>query len=130
MLKLKLKPVTKEMCEIRISHEPEPTVIRGNAMASGDPKVDKETEDWIESQLKAGNEWAWCSVCVRVSWKSFEGTDYLGCCSYESQEDFIKPGGYYTDMVDRALEELNAGITEGFGDIQELIEEDRDGEPT
>lgn len=43
------------------------------------------------------NVWAWAQVEVRASYRGLEASDYLGCCSYESEEEF-KKGGYYDDM--------------------------------
>ena len=48
-----------------------------------------------------GPEW----FCAR--WKGFEGSDCLSCCSYESEEQFRQPGGYYDDMKGTALDALN-----------------------
>jgi hypothetical protein len=61
--------------------------------------------DWIYDQLNSGNEWAWCMVKVTAEYDCKEGKDYLGACSYENKENFIK-GGYYDDMVDSAIEDL------------------------
>lgn len=44
--------------------------------------------------------------------------EYLGCCSYDSYEDFITEYGYYNNMVDNALTNLCAI----FQDIEEYIE--------
>lgn len=43
--------------------------------------------------------WAWFCAKVTVSFDGFSATDYLGGCSYHSEDDFKKPGGYYTDMI-------------------------------
>jgi hypothetical protein len=73
---------------------------------------DPEVVEWIEDQLEEGNEWAWCMVDVVARWtnpltdQEYEGHDYLGGCSYESEESFKQPGGYYPDMKERAYEEL------------------------
>ena len=61
------------------------------------------------SRLDHGDQWAWCSVKVEVRWNGFRGTDYLGCCSYESEEDFRK-SEYYNDMISEALAELNREV--------------------
>jgi hypothetical protein len=42
--------------------------------------------------------------------REFLGDDYLGCCSYESEEDFRAPGGYFDDMKRAALDELNEKV--------------------
>lgn len=98
--------------EYTITCEPELEPIAGNAMASGDETVDRETEAWIIDQLERGNEWAWCIVKVTASveldGERFEGADYLGCCSYDSEADFVGDGntGYFPDMKAAALADL------------------------
>ena len=78
--------------------------IRGNCSAV-DEEVDKETENWIQEQIEAGNEWAWCCVRVTASvefdGKKFVGNDFLGACSYKSKQDFIECG-YFEDMKQQA----------------------------
>lgn len=91
---------------IELVCEPEQERIEGNCSAI-DPQTDREQEQWVRDQLAQGNEWAWCTVAVHVSLgDDFTGSDYLGCCSYLSEDDFKQPGGYYADMVQRAAEEL------------------------
>ena len=71
------------------------------------------------------SEWGWCVVRCTVELKAkacvqfadplsdddyaqlceLVGTDYLGECSYESEEDF-RAGGYAEDMVTQALDDL------------------------
>ena len=82
------------------------TPVRGNCISSGDEAFDKECEDKILKDLDDGNPWAWCYVRVIARWKSFEGSDCLGGCSYESEEDFKQPGGYYDDMRQAAFANL------------------------
>lgn len=112
----KLKP---EDVEFSIECLEEFAQVVGNAMASGDDAVDKKAEDEILAELDAGNLWAWCCVKVTARWKSFTGTDYLGCCSYDNEEDF-KQGGYYEDMKVEALADLQKSISEIYDDLQEL----------
>lgn len=85
---------------------PEDIGVRGNALASGDDGEDRRAEDAIIADLEAGNEWAWCCVKVTAEWNGFEGKDYLGGCSYASEDDFKQPGGYYDDMKQQALDDL------------------------
>lgn len=85
--------------------------IRGNASAI-DEKTDLEVEQSIIEQLESGNEWAWCSVEVVAEFNELKASDYLGACSYKSEDDF-KSGGYYEDMKERAFEQL-------VDDIQKL----------
>jgi hypothetical protein len=89
---------------------PEEIPFRGNAMASGDPDIDRETEDYIARELERGNDWARCTVKVTCQVEGHEdiavGVDYLGCCSYRSEEDFRTPGGYFDNMCREAREDL------------------------
>jgi hypothetical protein len=83
--------------------------IRGMCMASGDDKYDEECALKIESDLRAGNEWAWCTIEVECRWGAFTGKDFLGCCSYESEEGF-KTGGYFEDMKREAYIQMMVAI--------------------
>lgn len=101
MRKLAEKDVTFEI----IIH-PEHMSIEGNVLASGDDAADRMAELAVRNDLESGNEWAWCEVEVKASWEGFEDSDYLGGCSYESEEAF-KAGGYFEDMKAIALSNLN-----------------------
>ena len=93
--------------------EPEECQIEGNA-SDIDEETDRETETWIREELEAGNEWAWCSVKVSATVRSrgfeFQGAAYLACCSYRGIDDFCTPDGYYPDMCQEALGELDEQI--------------------
>ena len=84
--------------------------VRGNAIVSGDDAEDKRIEDSILRRLENGDVWAWASVKVIASWNGIEGVDYLGACSYEDEDDFKQPGGYYEDMKAEALASLKVNI--------------------
>lgn len=99
---------------------PEHAEVRGNALASGDNAEDKRAEDKILKDLNDGNEWAWCTVRVSCIWLDFAGEDYLGCCSYQSQEDFETPGGYYDDMKEQAFQALIQQIEACAGSLKLL----------
>jgi hypothetical protein len=100
MKTLKIEDISFEA----IAHE-ETTPIEGNAMASGDDASDKRTEKMIYRQLENGNEWAWCTIEVKGTYKGLEASDYLGCCSYKSEKDF-KKDGYYKDMQQTVFEDI------------------------
>jgi hypothetical protein len=91
---------------------PEHTPIQGNAMASGDDELDHKVERDILADLQAGNPWAWCCVKVTAAFRGLEETDYLGCCSYESEEGFREPGGYFDDMKATARDRLLKTLTD------------------
>ncbi|MCR4330242.1 MAG: hypothetical protein NUV65_06900 [Candidatus Roizmanbacteria bacterium] len=102
-----------------ISVEPEDIPVVGNCSAI-DSETDKEIEDWIFSELENGNIWAWAWVTVTAHWKGFSASDYLGACSYESEEAFRK-GGYFEDMKAEALHNLNSELKIAFAAIEELL---------
>ena len=86
-----------------IEVEPEECSVRGNALASGDDAADRACENEILARLARGDTWAWCSVRVVATFASGQATmmitsDWLGCCSYQDENDF-KAGGYFYDMV-------------------------------
>lgn len=78
---------------------PEDINIKGNCSAI-DEETDRETEQWIIRELRAGNEWAWCcakvTCTIEFNGHTFVGQDVLGCCSYKSKEDFKQ--SCYEDM--------------------------------
>lgn len=80
-----------------------------------EPEDDLEPEDsfqfdedvaFVRRQMRAGNDWAWCQVEVRGTYKTLTQSAYLGGCSYASEEDF-KVGGYFQDMRAEVVAELN-----------------------
>lgn len=79
---------------------------------TGDANTDDEVVEWIRDQLNSGNDWAWCQIEVKATWQGFTGSDYLGGCSYESEEDFKAVGGYWGDMKLEALASLNTHLKE------------------
>lgn len=116
------RKVTREECRITVRTEPEHIPVRGNAMASGDPQLDRELEDSIIERLETGDEWAWCYVVVTVSWGDFDASASIGACSYDDEADFCQPGGYFDDLVDEALEGVNDGIMRAYMSIQTLLD--------
>ena len=73
------------------------------------------TEDadvaFVQQQIDDDNVWGWCQVKVTAGYEDSAGTvfsesDYLGCCSYQSEHDFKQPGGYYDDMKKVAYDSL------------------------
>lgn len=109
--------------EVSVSIEPEHEDVRGH-FASGEPEYDRQDEEAILARLSEGDEWAWCVVKVTVLCGRLSESEYLGGCSYESEEDFRANSGYFDDMVDackRALVRdakavMEAAEAEGFTD--------------
>lgn len=92
--------------EVRIRTEADDLPVRGNACVSGDDDFDKKVEDKIIASLDAGDVWAWASVQVSVCYMGFEESDYLGCCCYSDEEDFVRSGDYFEGMRDEAFRRL------------------------
>jgi len=125
-----MKLTTKQKNFLRLHSEivveclPEDLEIEGNASAI-DPETDAAIAQEIRDQLEAGNEWAWCCIMVSVSWKGFEGVDYLGACSYKSKADFMESDGYFPDMVARAFDELVEAIESDMENMLTLWEQEK-----
>lgn len=101
--------------------EDEDIPVRGYAMASGDDQADKEAEDDIFARLARGDQWAWCCVVVKATWKSYVGHATLGACSYANEADFCQPGGYFDDMKAEALDQLNKELAQVGEEIAPLV---------
>ena len=117
---MKHRALTEADVKFEITCMPEDTPVRGNALDSGDPAEDRKIEDEIISDLDNGNEWAWCCVRVRATWKGFTGEDYLGGCCYGSRAEF-EAGGYLPDMKAQALADLNASVARTAEEIGSLL---------
>ncbi len=92
------------------------TLVRGNVMCSGNVDDDHDAEDMVLAELDRGNIWAWASVKVTARIGSIEASDYLGCCSYESEAAF-RECPYYFDMKAEALSALRQEIEGGLGAV-------------
>lgn len=83
--------------------------------------TDTELLAWVKGKIERGNNWGWfCAVVkasVEVNGETYEGTAYLGCCSYESEKDF-RESEFETLKVE-ALAELKAELVTAVkrGDI-------------
>mgnify|MGYP001079559253 CR=1 FL=1 len=99
-----------EQAQISIIHRQEPDDPSGHF-------DDNESLEWVIEQDRAGNEWAWCALCVQVKWAGFTGEDYLGACSYKSFEDF-KSCDYFGDMVSEAMDDLLAQIEQAGWEVE------------
>ena len=81
---------------------------------------DPETNTWQEphpgfakavhelEQVAVG-DWAWCDVTVIARFSNLTGTAFLAQRSYRDENDF-KTDGYYDQMVDEAIAELQRNI--------------------
>ncbi len=113
------KPLSREETRVCLKAEPEFVQVEGNALVSGDDALDREAEQGVLRRLEQGDIWAWAAVTVSVSWGPFSASDHLGCCSYANEEDFRRPGGYFDDMADEALEELNKIVLDAYRQLKE-----------
>ena len=61
--------------------------------------------DTLRENVESG---FWLYFCAKVT-ASYGGRvlaeEYLGCCVYESAEDFVNNSGYYDDMRDTVVEQ-------------------------
>ena len=99
----------KHGVSLTLEAEPEDVPIKGNCLVSGDANEDRKCEQWIQRQLRTGNQWAWCCAVVTATdlRTGAHANAVLGCCSYKSREDFIdskfivdgKPGASYFDEM-------------------------------
>lgn len=65
----------------------------------------------VQNQYNSGNYAAWFCAKVEVKFKGLEFTDYLGGCSYKSFSEFQSDeSGYYVDMINTCLHQINSDI--------------------
>jgi hypothetical protein len=105
---------------IELKWEEEDIPYEGNCSAH-DPETDRKQEQWIRDQLKSGNEWAWCTAHVIATFKGVVGEDYLGCCSYLSEDDFRTTSMYYEDMVREACGHIADQLIDAKAALDELL---------
>jgi hypothetical protein len=104
---MKIRELTEKDVAFEIECMPEDESPIGH-FQSGDPEYE-ESDNAFERKIMREvewNQWVWCCVKVTAKFEGFEGVDFLGCCSYESQDDFEK-NGYFEDMKTEALNDLN-----------------------
>lgn len=116
------KSFLRSQSDIIVECLPEDLQIKGNASAIDD-ETDAQVEREILEQLDSGNEWAWCTIKVSLKWKGYEGTDYLGACSYKSKKDFIEANDYFPDMVAIAFNDLVDNIESDINNTIDSIKE-------
>ena len=75
-----------------------------------DPDAQRFADD-VQEMIDDYGLWGWCQVTVEARLGPLVGRAYLGGCSYANEEDF-KNGGYYDDLVDEAIEDLQSQIDE------------------
>lgn len=68
-------------------------------------------------ELARRTEWGWCTVKVTAKWNGIKHSEFLGACSYESEDDFIKNSGYFEDMKKEAIDCLFAELNKIESDM-------------
>ena len=104
------KTLTSNDITILVTAHPEEIPVQGNAICSGDEDFDHQVESEILERLEQDDVWAWATVCVSAEWEAVKEKEYLGCCCYESEEDFRNNSGYFEEMVDQAITSLNTRL--------------------
>jgi len=77
--------------------------------------MNEDGSDDEETIAKIHNgEYAWFAAQVCASKAGITlGSDWIGCCCYESEAAFITPDdGYWPDMVNAAITEARAKLSE------------------
>lgn len=120
-MEITVRELVEAEVEFRIELLEEDTVVDGY-FETDEPERDRELEQEILRRLERGDRWAWCTVRVIASWNGLEGDDTLGCCSYESEEDFRNDDGYWPGMKAETLYRLNEKIKAKFKTIEPLLQ--------
>ena len=96
------------------------------SFASGDDDLDRKEVARIKRRYTAGDRWAWFATRVTVECGSFTGeSDWLGGCSYASEEDF-KKSDYYKGMQREARENLLNQLKEAHDLYLALLAQEND----
>ena len=114
-----LRKLTADEVTFTLTVEEEPTPVRGNFMSTDNPEQDKKDEDEIINRLDCEDIYAWCWVKVTAQWKGFVGSDSLGCCTYNNEQD-IKDD-LYEEMCSNALADLNKMLETNYAQLQEKV---------
>ncbi len=99
----------------------EDTELSVDQFGGDNPEEDAEMVRELQARLNTGDTWAWCTVEVVATWKSWKGTDVLGGCSYKDEQEF-RQDGYFDDMKARELEELNRIFQEDANRLEEICQ--------
>jgi hypothetical protein len=113
---MKKPRLKKEQVEFVVIVSPETDSIEKH-LSFGETGVDYS--EFIQRVKDDGgaNVWLWCTVEVRATFKGLTASDYLSCCSYESEEAF-RQDPYFGDMKDQAFEELSVKVLDIVNALQ------------
>lgn len=119
------------MIQFKVECLEEHLPIESNLVDSGDKDLDQQEEQKVINDFNSGNPWAWCTIKVTafIDGCPVKGVDYLGGCSYKSEDDF-KKDGYYEDMCQQAKDDLlnqfkNILSVTGIVDLLQYIKNDQ-----
>lgn len=106
--------------KITLGAETEEQPIEGN-FAYDTEEETRQAEQFVRD-LYEHTEWGWCCVHVQARFAGFEGHDYLGCCSYRSEEDF-RTNGDYESMAHEACSQLADELLSAHAAVNDLLGE-------
>ena len=86
-----------------------------------DIDIDIKTKNYIIKELNKGNIWIWCDVKLTGEYLNIKCSDYLSQCSYKNEIDF-KNGGYYEDMQNIILNDINKSIEDIIKGYYEILD--------
>lgn len=92
-----------------------------DGMTPEDVERNVEMRKDIARRVRRGDDWAFGCAVVTVEWSGISAHNSLGRCSYDDGEDFMKDG-YYDDMVEETLAELNVTVAAVVARIAPLVE--------
>lgn len=118
-MKAQLRKLTLDEVKVTFTMEHEFTSPK-EIYSSGDEESEEAILKWLDDEEFKGNQYAWFSAKVTVSWNSFSRTEYLGCCSYESEKDFLESDCYH-GLVEECLDRLNEDLSERFEALSFLL---------
>lgn len=118
---MQIRELTADEVEFTLEIEDDGVPEEGD-FDSGEPERDEELRKELRERLASGDLWAWCTVVVTAKWKGWKGVDTLGGCSYKDEADFRQDDGYFGDMKERALEDLNKSLAKCAAELAELTE--------
>lgn len=115
------RTLTNDDIHIRVTAYLEDIPVRGNAVCSGDEDFDQQVESEILERLEQDDVWAWATVCVTAEWEGLKEVECLGCCCYADEEEFRQEGGYFDDMVEEAITNLNTRLRNLYEKMSVLV---------
>ena len=77
---------------------------------------DEEMIEYVNDELRSGNDAAWFDVAVAAKYKIFTAYSYLSCCSYNSFKEF-EEDAYMEDLKNQALDAINEHMQEVVNEI-------------